>query len=176
MSNVFWITGLSGAGKTTLAEMLTAHFRSEGRPVVMLDGDIMREALGASTKHTRDERLALGFQYAGLARMIARQGVTVIVATVGLFREIHQWNREHQPGFVEIYLKVDLEELRRRDPKGIYARFDAGLLDNVAGLDLQIDEPVTPELTIENHKGIDPEASLKLLLQTFEELQANQRG
>ena len=67
-----------------------------------------------------------------------------------MFREVHTWNRTHLPGYFEAYLKVPIEELRRRDSKGIYSRFDAGKLKNVAGLDLNVDEPEEPDFEVEN--------------------------
>ncbi|MFJ2321800.1 MULTISPECIES: adenylyl-sulfate kinase [unclassified Pseudomonas] len=160
---VIWITGLSGAGKSTLARELVARLRTEGRSVVMLDGDELREVFGAaaanSQNHGRDGRLALAMQYAHLCRMIAAQGQTVVIATISLFREVHAWNRAHLPGYFEVYLKVPVEELRRRDPKGIYRRYDAGELHNVAGLDLTIDEPQAADWLVE----FDPQRSRQTL-------------
>lgn len=142
---VCWITGLSGAGKSTLAAKVTTRLRAQGGAVVMLDGDELREVFGAvaanAKNHGREGRLALAMQYAHLCRVIASQGLTVVIATISLFKEVHAWNRANLPGYFEAYLKVPVEELRRRDPKGIYRRFDAGELTDVAGLDLPIDEP-----------------------------------
>jgi adenylylsulfate kinase-like enzyme len=142
---VLWITGLSGAGKSTLAKEVCKRLRAKGESVVMLDGDELREVFGAAAtnakNHGREGRLALAFQYAHLCRIIAGQGLTVVIATISLFREVHVWNRANLPEYFEVYLKVPVEELRRRDPKGIYRRFDAGELTDVAGLDLPIDEP-----------------------------------
>jgi adenylylsulfate kinase len=143
--SVIWITGLSGAGKSTLAHEVVARLRAAGEAVVMLDGDELREVFGAvaanAQNHGREGRLALAMQYAHLCRVIAAQGLTVVIATISLFREVHTWSRANLPGYFEVYLKVPVEELRRRDPKGIYRRFDAGELTHVAGLDLPIDEP-----------------------------------
>lgn len=142
---VIWITGLSGAGKSTLAHEVVARLRATGEAVVMLDGDELREVFGAvaanAQNHGREGRLALAMQYAHLCRVIAVQGFTVVIATISLFREVHAWNRANLPGYFEVYLKVPVGELRRRDPKKIYQRFDAGELTHVAGLDLPIDEP-----------------------------------
>lgn len=168
MSNVFWITGLSAAGKTTLAELLTARLRSRGRTVVMLDGDELRKALGTTGDHSSNTRLVLAYQYAGLARLIASQGVTVVVSTIAMFKEIHQWNRENQPGYFEVYLRVPLNELRRRDPKGIYARYFAGELDNVAGLDISVDEPFNSDMIINYDQKNGPNVVLENLLTVFE--------
>jgi adenylylsulfate kinase len=99
--------------------------------------------------HGREGRLALAMQYAHLCRVIAAQGLTVVISTISLFREVHAWNRAQLPGYFEIYLKVPEEELRRRDPKGIYRRYDAGEISNVAGLDLVVDEPESPDWVAE---------------------------
>ena len=164
MSNVYWITGLSGAGKTTLANLLTGYLKKDGKSVVMLDGDAVRTALKSVSKHKREDRLALAYQYGGLAKMIANQGFYVVVSTVALFDEIHLWNRNNLPGYYEIYLKVGIEELRRRDSKGIYARYDAGELSDLAGLDIPIDEPKKPNLLINFYDGLTPEKSLMTIL------------
>jgi len=145
LGNVLWICGLSGAGKTTLAREITGRLRAQRKVVVIFDGDELREVFGAvspdSMNHGRESRLALAMQYARLCRVITAQDLTVVIATISLFREVHAWNRANLPGYFEVYLKVPVEELRRRDPKGIYRRFDAGELTDVAGLDLPIDEP-----------------------------------
>ena len=150
---VIWITGLSGSGKSTLGKEVVARLRSIDNTVLMLDGDEMREMFGANTvnnsNHERDERMALAMQYAKLCKLIARQGVTVVCSTISMFKEVHSWNRENQPNYFEVYLKVPFSELRNRDPKGIYRRFDSGELSNVAGLDLQVDEPKSPDILFE---------------------------
>lgn len=156
-SRVIWITGLSGAGKSTLAHEVVALLRAKDESVVMLDGDELREVFGAvaanAQNHGREGRLALAMQYAHLCRVIAAQGLTVVIATISLFREVHAWNRSNLPGYFEVYLKVPVEELRRRDPKGIYQRFDAGELTHVAGLDLAIDEPIAADWVVEFELG-----------------------
>jgi adenylylsulfate kinase-like enzyme len=153
LGSVIWITGLSGSGKTTLAKEFVALLRRSGQTVIVLDGDELREVFGAAAtnaqNHGREGRFALAMQYAHLCRVIAAQGLTVVISTISLFREVHTWNRANLPGYFEVYLKVPLEELRRRDSKGIYSRFDAGALSNVAGLDLPIDEPEAADWEVE---------------------------
>lgn len=149
--SVLWITGLSGSGKTTLARRITLRFREKNMPTILLDGDELREIFSIVNplNHDRNSRLSLAFQYAHLCRILAQQGITVVIATISLFQEIHTWNRKNLPNYFEVYLKVPVDELRRRDPKGIYRRFDSGELKNVAGLDLVVDEPKSPNLVIE---------------------------
>jgi adenylylsulfate kinase-like enzyme len=179
MTNVIWITGLSAAGKTTLGHLVANALRQRGLPTVLMDGDDLREALGATTNHSSSARLELAHKYSRLARLVALQGVNVIVSTVALIREIHIWNRQNLPGYFEVYLKVPMEELRRRDPKGIYRRYDQGIIHDVAGLDMKIDEPQSPDLVIEYTPGLDPMMELQQVmvrlfaLQNKETSQAN---
>jgi adenylylsulfate kinase-like enzyme len=167
---VIWITGLSGAGKSTLAHELVASLRASGDVVVMLDGDELREVFGAVSvnlkNHSREARLALAIQYAYLCRILAHQGMTVVIATISLFKEVHVWNRAKLPGYFEVYLKVPVEELRRRDPKGIYRRFDAGELTDVAGMDLTIDEPEAADWVVE----FEPRQSVAVLAEKLNQL------
>lgn len=171
-SRVIWITGLSGAGKSTLAYEVVARLRARGEAVVMLDGDELREVFGAvaanAKNHGREGRLALAMQYAHLSRVIAAQGLTAVIATISLFKEVHSWNRANLPGYFEVYLKVPVEELRRRDPKGIYRRFDAGELSDVAGLDLPIDEPMAADWLAEFTPGRTVEELADELLMTMQ--------
>ena len=85
--------------------------------------------------------------------MLSSQGFMVIIATVSMFREIYAWNRLNLPNYFEIYLNVPLKELRRRDPKNIYSKFYSGEINNVAGLDLKVDQPQKPNLTLEFKPG-----------------------
>ena len=147
-----WITGLSGSGKTTLATELVAVLRRETVAVVSLDGDVLREVFGAATidgtNHSRQARISLALKYAHLCKVLSEQGLTVVIATISLFGEVHRWNRESVPGYFEVFLDVPLAELRRRDPKGIYQAFDAGEIRDVAGLDLPVDLPEAPDLVL----------------------------
>lgn len=171
--SVIWITGLSGAGKSTVAQQVVQRLRAEGRPAIFLDGDDLREVFGAVTpneeNHGREARISLALQYARLCRVLASQSHTVVIATISLFREVHEWNRRHLPGYFEVYLKVPLEELKRRDPKGIYRKHQAGELKHVAGLDLEVDEPKQPDLVVEYapQKSINDTAN-KILDSLFE--------
>ena len=150
---VIWITGLSGAGKTTVAAALGQCLRERGSIPVLLDGDILRNLFKSTNEidktYNREARIKLALKYAHLCKTLSSQGFTVIIATVSMFREVYAWNRANLPNYFEVYLKVPLDELRLRDPKKIYQRYDAGELKNVAGLDLCIDEPLEPHVTLD---------------------------
>jgi len=157
MFDGFVITGLSGAGKSTLAAQIALRMRARGLTLVLLDGDELREVFGvvpaSKENHGRAGRLELASRYARLCGVIAAQKVDVVIATISMFREVHDWNRANLPNYVEVYLKTPLDELRRRDPKGIYREYDAGQLKHVAGLDLEIDEPEAPDWVVEFEPG-----------------------
>ena len=146
LGKVIWITGLSGAGKSSLAVETVRLLRNDQKNVVFLDGDELREILGAdkhkNVNHNRDKRLELALSYAKLCRTLSSQGFTVVISTISMFREVHL-NRENLPNYFEVYLKVPQKELIERDPKNIYSRYYAGR-QNIAGLDLDVDEPENP--------------------------------
>jgi adenylylsulfate kinase len=148
---VIWITGLSGAGKTTIARDVVARLRREGQPAILLDGDEVRAAIDdPHVRHDRASRLANALRICRLARLLAAQGVTVVVATMSLFKEVHAWNREHLPGYFEVFVKVSLDTLRSRDARCLYSRAEAGAAQNVVGVHLDYDEPASPDLVLVN--------------------------
>ncbi len=144
-SKCYWVTGLSATGKTTLSTLLTDDFRSSGQVVIQLDGDELRQVFSNET-YTREERIALGMRYSRLCRLLVSQNVNVIIATIGLFKEIHKWNRDNIPNYIEIFIDTPLEELKRRDPKGLYKKYEIGAITCIAGLDLKVDFPKSPNI------------------------------
>jgi|APSaa5957512535_1039671.scaffolds.fasta_scaffold17572_2 cytidine diphosphoramidate kinase len=152
----YWITGLSATGKTTLSKLLVESFRNSGEKVIHLDGDELRQVL-SDEAYTREERIALGMRYSRLCRLLISQEVSVVVSVIGLFKELHKWNRENIPNYIEIFIDTPLDELKRRDPKGLYEKYEYGEINNVAGMDLKVDYPVNPDVHIEwlNDKTIN---------------------
>ncbi len=167
---VIWITGLSGSGKSTLGGGVVRALRQSGESVVYLDGDELRGVLipprQSDGAMDRDSRISLARQYAALCGLLSNQGLTVVIATISMFREVHSWNRANMPNYLEIFLRVPLQVLRDRDPKGIYAAFAQGALSSVAGLDLKVDEPLAPDLIIDNY-GVTSIADAEKLLFDF---------
>ena len=146
---VIWITGLSGAGKTTLAEELNLRLQKNHLRPIVLDGDVLRSIFKVGTleeqSYSRNSRINLGLKYGLLCKTLSTQGFIVIIATIAMFDKIYVWNRENLENYLEIYLKVPLDELYLRDHKKIYKRYEDGMLNNVAGLDLDVDEPLSSD-------------------------------
>lgn len=147
---VIWITGLSGAGKSTLAAAVTDLLRAESRAVALLDGDVFRDLVGDGLGHDTAGRLANAYRLARFAAHLSGQGLTVVCATMSLFPEIWDWNRENMPRYLEVYLRVPQSVLERRDPKGLYGRARRGELQGVVGVDLPVREPERAHLVLDN--------------------------
>ncbi len=171
VGGVIWITGLSGSGKSTTAGRVVDVLRSRGLQVIQLDGDELRGVFGEdgylAQNHGSEARFSLAFKYSRLCKYLGDQGQLVVIATISLYHEIHLWNRENILNYFEVFLDIDQEELRRRDPKQIYSRFDAGDLVNVVGLDLPFDEPVDAQLRL-TEEGRTPSQVAELIIAEFD--------
>lgn len=149
---VIWITGLSGAGKTTLAKALQTSLPG----ALLLDGDALREVLDANhASYDCKSRLSLAMTYARLSKLLAEQGATVIVATISLFHAVHAWNRENIPHYLEVFVDVPEHIRRQRDPKGLYAAHEQhGDQAPMAGLDVAVDLPLQPDVHITQQMSV----------------------
>lgn len=147
---VFWVTGLSGSGKTTLAKHLYALRKKEKSGVVLLDGDALREVFGDSFGYSAEARFKLAMTYAKLCHLLASQGLDVVCATISMFDKCREWNRAHLPNYTEIYLRVPLDVLKKRDQKNLYSRSAKGEIANVLGIDIPFEEPKNPDIIIDN--------------------------
>ena len=161
---VFWITGLSGAGKTTLGRELWARLRAAGRPATLLDGDALRTVIAEDLDHSAGDRRRSAMRNARLCRLLAEQGADVVCATISLFHEVQRWNRENVPGYREIYLRVPIDELRRRDSKGIYAGAQRGEMRNIVGVDVPAEAPEAPDLVLDNYGALDVATAVDRIL------------
>ncbi|SES85027.1 adenylylsulfate kinase [Natronincola peptidivorans] len=148
---VIWITGLSGAGKTEIGKKVYEELKLKYINTVFLDGDLFREVLGRSG-HSLRERMEVARRISSFCRFMDQQDIHVVCCTISLFDEIHRLNRENLADYYEVFIDVDMEELIRRDKKGLYSGAIKGEILNVVGIDLPFDEPKNPHLIIDNTK------------------------
>ena len=142
---VYFFTGLSGAGKTTVGGLFYRRLKSTKPNVVYLDGDEIRLAFGEDVGYTHEERLRWAGRIFRVCKLLSDQGIDVICCSIAMFDTVRRWNREHIPNYKEIYIRVKKETLIQRNQKGLYT---AG--HNVVGVDLPFDEPKSPDLILQN--------------------------
>jgi adenylylsulfate kinase len=145
---VLWFTGLSGSGKSTIAERVRRELDRRGVEVEYIDGDALREVF-PRTGFTRDEREEHLRRTGYMASRLAAHGVTVVASFVSPYRESREFIRRLCPGFLEIFVATPLEECERRDVKGLYARARRGEIRNFTGIDDPYEPPEHPELTLD---------------------------
>lgn len=172
---VVWITGLAASGKTTFMGRLNDELRQAGIRPVCLDGDDLRQILRATdSKYTKAERLSLAHQYSELCAYLAKQGHTVLIATIALFHEIHDKNRASFNHYLEVLMDTPLEILQSRDPKGIYSRHSEGRLQDVAGLDWSGEFPQHPDFIVRPN-ALNQDSAIRGILAIVQSLQGNER-
>ncbi|NEN95669.1 MAG: adenylyl-sulfate kinase [Moorea sp. SIO1F2] len=141
-----WLTGLSGAGKTTITKALEEKLNAKGCKPEVLDGDIVRQNLTKGlgfSKEDRDENIRrIGF----VAHLLTRNGVIVLVSAISPYREIREEVRQRIGDFVEVYVNAPLKVCEGRDVKGLYKRARDGEIKNFTGIDDPYEPPLNPEV------------------------------
>jgi adenylyl-sulfate kinase len=169
---VVWITGLSAAGKSTIAGLVATELEARGVLVERLDGDVVREHLSKDLGFSKEDRDANIARIGWVASRVARAGAAVIVSAISPYREARRNARalvEEHAAFVEVYVATSLAECERRDPKGLYAKAHAGEIKEFTGVSDPYEEPEHAELVLET-EGRTPEESAELVLARLAEL------
>lgn len=153
MAYVYWITGLSGAGKTSVGKLLYEKMKQKYSNTVFLDGDVLREVFGNDLGYAREERIKCAMRYARLCKMLQEQDMNVICCTISMFDRIRSWNRENIGNYREIYVRVSMEELIKRNQKGLYSFTMEN--EEVAGIHVNIEEPKNPDMILDNEGNMN---------------------
>ena len=170
-----WITGYSGAGKSTLAVHLKDYLVEKGTRPIILDGDALREALG-DFDYSEPGRLRLAKIYSELTKLLVLQGHVVLVATISMFDEIWQWNRENIPNYSMVYLRVEDSVLRSRNQKSLYSGSDNNSAKNVVGQDILKREPTSPDMTVENSESPEFGSIVESIFENYIKEHVNEAG
>jgi len=164
-----WFTGLSGAGKTTLARGVEAVLRERGLKVEVLDGDIVRQNLSKGLGFSKEDRdtniLRIGF----VCKLLSRNGVAAIGSAISPYREIRDLIRGDIGNFVEVYVKCPLDVLIERDVKGLYKKALSGEIKNFTGVSDPYEEPLNPEVIVDSSSE-SPEESIERIVGRLEEM------
>ena len=147
--------GLSGAGKTTLATQVVEEIRKRGKKVVLLDGDIVRDLYENDLGHDLRDRLKNANRICRLCQFLDLQGIDVVCAILSIFPQSREWCKENLSKFYQVFIDCPINELKGRDPKGIYLKYERGEIKNVAGLDLEFIKPESPDLYIRNNSNLE---------------------
>ena len=159
-----WLTGLSGAGKSTIAAELQQRLRTLGYRVEVLDGDEVRAHLSRDLGFSKEDRDANVRRLGWLCELLNRNGVVAIVAAISPYRAAREDVRSRIPHFLEVYVDCSLETLIARDPKGLYRRAISGGIDHFTGVSDPYEPPLTPEVVCRTDGHSSPDhATLEIV-------------
>lgn len=146
---VIWLTGLSGAGKSTIGKELQLLLQKNNN-VVLVDGDDVRLIVGDNIGYDIESRKINAWRICRLCYYLESQGLDVVCCTISMFEEIRAWNRENYKDYFEVFIDVPMPELISRDQKKIYSKALNGEINNVVGIDIPHVLPEKPEMVISN--------------------------
>ncbi len=150
MGRLYWITGLAGAGKSSLARRLFEILKPQNPALIYLDGDSLREVFEANGEYEEVQRHQISMKYARLCHLLTTQGIDVICATISMFDDVRAWNRKHISNYTEIYLQVSFPVLEKRNQGGLYNGQSGQQIKNVVGCDIDAQFPSNPDIVLCN--------------------------
>ena len=161
---VLWLYGMSGSGKSTIATEVERQLVSEGRFVVVLDGDNLRSGLNSDLGFTDEDRSENVRRTAEIAKLFSSQGVITLISVITPLRRFREMARKIVGSdFNEIYIMADFETCAQRDPKGLYAKVAEGKVANFTGKDSGFEEPEKAELILNTQKLSPTESATEIL-------------
>lgn len=160
---LFWITGLSCAGKTTIGKLLYQYLRKKENNIVFIDGDAIREVY-QNTDYSERGREKVSYMNLRLCKLLTDQGIDVIIAVIGMRDAYREWNRKNIENYFEIYLSVPMGILFQRDKKGLYKKALSHEITNVYGVDIPYEEPKLPDVKICNDSSKTAEEVCNMII------------
>jgi adenylylsulfate kinase-like enzyme len=154
---VVWLTGLSGAGKTTVSEALGRLVKPRLPELVLVDGDAMRDLFGGDLGYAEADRVVQIGRLQRMARYLDGQGQLPVVAALYSHPDLLAWNRANLPGYFEVLIDASVELVSARDPKGLYRKAATSERPSVVGIDIRWHRPVSPDLVIDPRDGSSAE-------------------
>lgn len=164
-----WFTGLSGSGKSTIAQALAQYLRDHNCKLEILDGDIVRTNLTKGLGFSREDRDTNIKRIGFVAHLLTRNGVIVLVSAISPYRAVREEVREKIGDFFEVYVSAPLEVCESRDVKGLYQKARAGEIKQFTGIDDPYEPPLNPEVNCETHQET-LEESVNKVIQKLEAL------
>ena len=165
-----WFTGLSGAGKTTIADAIEPLLRERGiTKLEKLDGDVVRTHLSKGLGFSKEDRDTNIRRIGWVAEVLTRNGVCVLASAISPYREIRDEVRRNVGNFVEVYVECSIEELTRRDVKGLYEKALKGEIANFTGVSDPYEAPVNPDIKV-NSETEELQESVAKVMAKLEEL------
>lgn len=161
---VYWITGLAGAGKSTIARLLYVKIRRKRANVVLLDGDELRKSIASDLGYTEADRRRGADRYSRLCAILARQGIDVIIPTIALYHTVHAWNRNNIENYCEIFVDAPMDVLMQRNQKSLYTGIKKGLAQNIAGIDVSVEFPLKPDILLKSDGSMTPEECVDIIV------------
>ena len=160
---VYWITGLSGAGKTTIGKLFYERLKRLFVNTVFLDGDELRKTFGDDLGYSEEERRKCAWRYSKICGLLASQNINVVICTISMFHEIRDWNRLNIDNYVEIYIRVSNDVLIARDQKGLYSKVSYESDTLCVGMEVIAELPKSPDIIIDNNGEKKPEEQVERL-------------
>lgn len=151
---VIWLTGVSGAGKTTICDAMWELLKPSLPQLVSIDGDIVRRLFASKLGYAEPDRVQQIERIQTLAKFLSDQGQIVLVAALYSRADLLTWNRDNFRDYFEVYIDASMELVRERDPKGLYA--NAGPSPQIVGIDIPWNAPASPDMTILASNSLAP--------------------
>jgi adenylyl-sulfate kinase len=159
-----WFTGLSGAGKSTLAQLVRDNLVARGRRVEILDGDEVRTNLSKGLGFSKEDRDTNIRRIGYVARLLSRNGVVAITAAISPYREVRDEVRHaHEATFVETFVDCSIDELVRRDRKGLYAKALRGEIANFTGISDPYEAPTAPDIHVHSDRETAEQSAARIV-------------